>query len=416
MKTNLDGVRKAIRLWPDASDAPEVPPESVLLQYLNDRIQLDPDLCDQIEGSVNCQRELEFLRQRKIIGPPALDAATRAFFDSLPTPDASEIADVSSSKCEQPESPPQNHRVRGQVWSTNSRVEHWTGEQFVNRWTYLPCDVLLVSDGEFLRESLDTVYDAVPLSAAELWPPDLRCNEDISIEVPVLGDVVAHLWLKTKVSGIQLASYLGDASKKELQRVDRAIQPVCSANSAARKRNTKAAAIEDEVLPKFTAEVAWERERLQACAKWLNVAADTYASYGKSLAQKCIKFPPAARPVSREPVETELEMAAGTRRTVPSVCFSAESLGLKIVIEHESTAPDSGKTWPHSCLAVYDYDASKNPSRKLDKAVVTTCCGNSEPIKGGQTRFPTHWLADGFRIRRPDGSFVVLTNSGESKP
>ena len=60
-----EALRLSLRLWPDPTDAPDVPPDSVLLDFVKHPHLVKPvELQEQIRKSINCRRAIDVLLTR----------------------------------------------------------------------------------------------------------------------------------------------------------------------------------------------------------------------------------------------------------------------------------------------------------------------------------------------------------------
>ncbi|MBT3191070.1 MAG: hypothetical protein HN341_00795 [Verrucomicrobia bacterium] len=398
--SSLQHVREAIRLWPDASEAPEVPTESTLRQFLASPEKLDPDLVDQIQGSVNCARVLEKLRQQPVSSEP-LSSKEMSFLAQLrarssrpqvngheprhSAPDGALIAAVCPAF--------------GQVWTTRSRVEAcWIGGRMVSRWTYQPQSVVLVSAGQDVPWD-DTIFRASPVSPRELWGDDILADDELVFRFPTGDELVAHLWLGYPVSACQLAACIGTLPEEEQERLELGL--------AATEENLPLAPEDGAGLPLDPlrdVEALLARERLQVRAGWLPATADARREWWE---EKPVQpaLPERVTLAVEARIEQNVAEPIALAAKPPEQRAQRMSFGVKGA-EHlllEAYRQTNGQHWgfmvfgPQGCL-----------SADLDGSIITTSRAVSDPFVNGQTQMPLSALTDGFRVRRPDGAFLSL--------
>lgn len=401
---------EAIRLWSEPDEAPEVPPETVLRRFLAAPETLTPDLVEQIRRSINCARALERLRRATVAEPAAFDAAFLARLRQAMPAAGSRAA--SGSPADAAGAPPVDgpRPAAAQIWTTGSRVEHWSGERFGWRWTFRPPTVVLVDDGREMPWD-DTVFRAVPLTPEPLWPSHMVAEDEVTLAVPGAGTFVAHLWLNYPVSACQLAACLGTLPEREREVLDVGLAAV--AEGLPLMPADRAGAPLD---PRFDSDTLLERERLHACAAWLPATADSRREWWETrigkYAEQPIPFPERAvirwtrKRASPQPEESVTALAALDACIVPNATavYAVATCAVTVQVTLETDGA-------HCAFLVLD--ATGTPSPALDGAVVCTPCGVSEPFQRGHARLAVRHVADGFRIRRPDGTFAELSAEGE---
>jgi len=223
-----DLMEEARRLWPDPGDAPEVPPEHVLRQYLRAPDSLDDDdLVAQIEESVNCRRALEFLRME------STDQPWRNLISSVKDTEVSRvdmewIETVRAGTRPQPNPPSStpgsvSEPEIGQIWTTKSRIEISRDHKIRYRHTFLPPRVVIV-EGPFSFDSgdiSDTFFRCIPLTPDLLWENRLADDEAL-VSLPAGEQAAAHLWLERPVSEDQLERCFGKLDTDQAGRLRQA--------------------------------------------------------------------------------------------------------------------------------------------------------------------------------------------------
>jgi hypothetical protein len=239
------GLADSLLLWPDPFDDPAVPPEPLLLGCLA-AAQLDPDLDQQLAASISAQRASQLLYLTQEALHPEEDAQ-RPGAPPLPEP--------------RPRSPDGPVSV-AQAYTTRRAVEIFARAEDLGqrRWTFQPVPVLLVS-GPHQPHPLDTLYRAVPLTAADLWPEQWRSPWDVPITTEKAGSYVAHLDLEYPVSVTQLHLPFDTVPVADMERL----------------AERGAGWPEGDALPadpQLDEEATLERARLLARCSWLPMTAD----------------------------------------------------------------------------------------------------------------------------------------------
>ena len=386
----LQSLDQAMRLWPDPYEAPEVPSKAILRKFLLDPVKLEKDLVDQIKGSINCTRALEQLRR-----PAEYASKPDWMTDELAANLKHTLANGQPAKKSKPTADASfGHREFGQIWHSCSEVERWTGSEIAHRWTFRPLDVILVSSAIDMPWD-DTIFRAVAVSHAELWPSDMQADDEITITLPDGGRFVVHLWLDYPISACQLAHRIGTLANTECTRLK--IGTTAIEEGLALAPRDGAGLPLDPVQDRATMQA---RQRLHACASWLSATADARRKWAESQTHHAvipnrtlIQFP------SLQREELALAAADTTSGKVATQAYEIVGHTLRLKVEASAASED--------CAFVV-YGVDDTPSDSLDGVVVTTASFVSKPFIHGQTAVPRHAMEGGVRLRSPDGSFVEL--------
>lgn len=273
---------EAIRLWPHPDEAPEVPPESVLRSFLADPGSVDADLAEQIRSSPNCARILESLRRQP---EPAFRSEHTVFFDQLRRITSGAGTKRSETNAIAPcEAPRRKGKRFGTVWTTRGAVELWTGERMARRFTYRPLTVVIVQEASEMPWD-DTLYRAIPLTPALVWPDDWLASDELRLSLPGVDRFAAHLWLEYPVSGCQLDRCLGQLPTCECDNLKVGLAAL--GEGLPLTPDEGGGGLLD---PERDTEILLERERLHACAAWLAATADARREWWETLNESPVEW------------------------------------------------------------------------------------------------------------------------------
>lgn len=214
-------------LWPDAMEAPDVPPKEDLVDFLEDPRKINSDLTRQIESSVACLRALKELQ---VEDPPNVQnsAAMTAFFQKAGIKDDAEIspsedATPNNKLIAPPYTLLAKEVICGQIRAVRSEYQCWDGERFSRKFNFKPVDLLITSDR--INRPAGDFFRAVPCSPSEIWrTEDMLCPEDVVFATVGGSQWVLHTWLGYPVSVDDLDDCLGKLSEEEMARIDDAIE------------------------------------------------------------------------------------------------------------------------------------------------------------------------------------------------
>lgn len=398
--------RESIRLWPNPEAAPDVPPENVLRRFLEAPDDLAPDLAEQIRRSPNCRRALDRLAVSESDG--GADAVLDAeFCQKLRETLVDSVKQQADKDGEQSVTEPKASFAPaefGQIWTTRSEVEIWDGERLGRRWTFSPPSVLVVRQAREMPWD-DSVLRVVPVTPSALWPEEWIADDEMSPRLPGVDSFVAHLWLNYPMSRCQLAGYLGVLPEEGIEALRLGL--------AALDEGLPIPPDEQGGLPLdpiWDADVILERERLHTRAAWLSATADARRLWYEDRAQistvpERVPIPVGFRKVEYE--EPEYELAAQAKHLAKSTTAKYEvegtDLTVKLMLETNGKYVD-----------VLVLDTAGEPSTAMDGSIVTMPAEAPVPVSDGEARIPVGALREGFRMRTPDGSFVVLHSQEEA--
>jgi hypothetical protein len=264
---------KSANLWPEPELSPDVPPRRSLKMFLTSPDSLEPDLADQIRESPQCQRALDDLQaeQELLNSMPALDKTKPDYFLQR----LAAVKNVFSQKdftptktvtvlCEKPAA------SFGQLWTTRSEVNIWTGKRVARRWTFAPPLALLIGGPLENPRPVDlTAFQAVFCSLAADWPAHRLADDEILITLPGYGEFVAHLWLNHQIADIQLEACLGKVTDRDAEILKVAIGAL---TKGLRLSNRQRAGL--PLNPVLDAETIQRRQELQLKAACLSATLD----------------------------------------------------------------------------------------------------------------------------------------------
>ncbi len=375
---------EALKVWPDPTLAPEVPPEFVLQQYLKNPKALSPELTKQISEDINCLRELA--RLRASASDKTLPEAdfVQKLKDSLPETSGkiktNQIEPLLMEDFPCPGS--------GQIWTTTSRVESLDRGKSVWRWTFHPQLVLLLSAPKDHPWG-DTTHRVVPVTPIEVWPEEMLGDDEMIIALPKFGKYAVHLWLAGDTSAWQLENYLGELPESELEAVVQELEALCSGGEPVDR-----SMLGIPLDPELDHEVMIERQRQQWRCSWLWATAECRKQMG--LIPERIS--PTTLPFS---LNEERSLAAANNDMTPlmEATYTVEGMDVKM----KTVTSCDGKHW---CFQIFDRHG--NISRILDGAVLSTSGGASSPFRKGQTMMAVAKLRKGFRLRTIDDNMLTI--------
>lgn len=248
-KNIIKAYSKEIYLWENPFDAPEVPPESFWKKFFenSDKIEADmPGISEQIEKKVNCRRAEMKLKAEN---DPLFQEIFGKVKDSLFAVDGSETKYESSSENDS-DLLPRFFPRKGDIFYTQGKlpVINKNGRiSFV--YTFKPCAVLLLNDGEEME------WDDIVFRCAVVTPECVGKaveSQDMLLE----NGWILHKWLNYPLSLDQI-----DLTKKvgSIDNIDEIAVTVEKYSSS------------DEKMIRY----GKEEKRLKACAEYLPIMADT---------------------------------------------------------------------------------------------------------------------------------------------
>ncbi len=229
-------------LWPDPFDAPDVPTERVLLQYLAKPASLPAYMQEQIAQSPDCQRALKIVKSRAAIKEEPISLEASMFLHLLPKkvkyiPSKSH-ASIGESR--------EDKSAAGQIWRCSGIVEKLLDGMLKTRRTFLPVDLLLLSESH-KTEWNDYVCDAVVCSPIELWPDVDDDAGDVVLRDKAGAEWVVHTNMTGQVSLDGLKRFLGYAADGCLK----AVMEAC------RQKNSSSAPIFGVARKQLAARADW---------------------------------------------------------------------------------------------------------------------------------------------------------------
>lgn len=243
MKQNIHNLLTAVpfedlwesqRLWPDPMEAPDVPPKTILTDFLEDSTRMEAELVRQIETSVACLRALEEL----IAEEPEKEISSymTAFFQKAGIvedreDDLNDVENTEDSPIPFPSSQCQLLSAHpGQIRSVRHELQCWDGESLSKRFNFKPVDILIVSNR--IQRPAGDFFRAIPCSPSEIWrTEDMLCPEDVVFTTVGGSEWVLHTWLGYPVSVDDLEDWLGELNDAEMARIRGEIESLSSSDS-----------------------------------------------------------------------------------------------------------------------------------------------------------------------------------------
>lgn len=325
----LNRFMRSLELWPDPFDSPEVPDENILQAFKDGNVS-DIDLREQIKESIDCQRAMALLERKSGSGKSADVMALRSALIELsrkhPVPSASRFQQEPPSGKTEADLLPQI----GALFATSPKIEQWNGREWVHRYTFRPLDVLILDEGHSVPWG-DTIFRCVACSPADLWPTELRADDESLADFGQLGGFVIHWWLNYPVSRSQLTRKISQLSRKN------STEPILPQQfpSAGPEPDP-----DDKAL--------WlERDQLHACAAYLGANAHARriaAEEGGSLSPKTV----AAIILLFSVFQQRARAAAASGKVVCPLAVipkdQLEAAGYHVQEEAKSPSPDGDAT------------------------------------------------------------------------
>lgn len=224
MTTFNNSLEESLRLWPDPTDAPDVPTDRLLLDYVKSPKQVRPTgLSEQVQKSINCRRAIDRLLIRRNSHPfQSLFPDSRAPEETLSDETISKLQSILAKYQldkgvkkiaigKRAKSRTVTEPSHGQLWTTSSKCEFWNNEtkKMIKRWTFLPMMVLIIQ-GPAKTDWGDEVCRVVPCTDAFLWRKDAVTKDDVAVKTDTGEEYIAHLWLACMTSRSQLENCFGN--------------------------------------------------------------------------------------------------------------------------------------------------------------------------------------------------------------
>jgi len=295
------------RLWPEASESPDVPSEASLVRYLEEgQARFRPKwLFDQIEESVACQRALEDLRLRRQLPP---SRALERFFDKYGIKPGSQGAIAEQENSHVPalrEQPAEPIRI-GDVRGTRGDVRVFVQDRLRPRQSFRPLPVFIV-----------------PCTPAEAWPEELFADDELLLRTSA-GDYVAHLHAEHPITVRQIGGKLAELQAPSLEALLVGRAPFAEGLAFGPEPEEETARLICGVKLD-PAEDAWallKRVQLQNCATWLSATLDAFIAFDR-WQQSAFRQPTQEdrTALSETKVYDHLGLVATTGRTPASRCL-----------------------------------------------------------------------------------------------
>ena len=269
-------LRASERIWPEPALAPEVPPETEMERYLTiGPFAFTPDwLREQIAESAACQRALEDLRLRRLLGDTSSLKTVLEKAGFRVTKQAGPVTSPPPSAQSGPIGFGELRRSRGLVFVFTERGAR-------KRQTFRPMLILPV-EGPLL-EVEEQFWRAIVCTPMESWPEEYFADDEIVVRSSAGHDYIAHLWLEYPVAALQIGDKVGELAPVAMENllVARAahgqglpLGPEPSDGGEAGDEAVSQLVTGFRLDPATDVEALRAREQLHDCADWLSATLD----------------------------------------------------------------------------------------------------------------------------------------------
>ena len=199
--------KELLDLWTDPTEAPHVPPPSMLSKYIEDPSAFkeeQPDLADQIENCPLTSKAIQWSKEAEDFEiPPA--PAPKPSATSIQT----ELADTQSSA-----------PAAGDLCATSTHLPYWNGTRSLTRTSFDPPEVLLLQHHEATSEDPE-YWEAIPVMPTFCMPEESSPNRVHPFKTNDGLEYVALLDLARPLHPLQLRKVLasGCVGKESLQKL-----------------------------------------------------------------------------------------------------------------------------------------------------------------------------------------------------
>lgn len=245
IETLLAAYASEINLWDDPFDAPSVPDRSVLEDFLENPDSVEKDLAAQIRSDLNCKRALDRVKFEKYGVFTSKELISEENFhkilESAPSPAAKLVLNEPDNRMFYPS--------KGGIFYTKSKLLMFKDGQNSYIYTFRPCAVLLLDNGE-KKEWDDTVFRCAVVT------PECVDKAVEGQDMLLKNGWILHKWLNYPLSLDQI-----DLTKKvgSIDNIDEIAVTVEKYSSS------------DEKMIRY----GKEEKKLKACAEYLPIIADT---------------------------------------------------------------------------------------------------------------------------------------------
>jgi len=248
-----------IYLWEDPFEAPSVPDESVLKDFIENRDFVEPDLAAQIMNDLNCRRALDRVKFAKHGAFTSEEMISEGEFhkmlESIPAPATKLVLSESSNKTYIPR--------KGDIFYTKSKLKVFDNGRNYNIYTFLPQAVILLDNGS--KMPWGRVFRCAVVTPA--YAGDAVEGQDMTLE----NGWILHKWLCYPVSFTQI-----DCTRK-VASVDNIDEIAAVVNDYFFSEN------------KMT-RYGREERRLMAKADYVPAMADAAAARAEWQSEHCVSF------------------------------------------------------------------------------------------------------------------------------
>ncbi len=330
-------------LWGDPFAAPDMPPRTLLRQWLQTPpAEREPWLTAQISSHPLGPDAYSLLVLEPLLPPapplPPLSEKTRALMDQA-------WAERDRTPRKAAPTPPAAP-ARGVLCRSTETLEYFDPDRplMQERRTWQPPDIILTA-GPWAEEG-GPLWRAVVATPAALWPDGLREPDDLPVTTTSGDEWIAHLWLEYPVSEAQIAAALAALDGDSLVALE---QAGTALPDGLPLEDPEAEATRDPIIQQ-------ERDRLMARASFLSATADARRARAEWEVEVTAWLPDGitARLIALAGDRNELALAGADEDTVLCLVFSAAQIGLPLEVpqdEFRATAGGRDKWEIHSTRA-----------------------------------------------------------------
>lgn len=194
-----DSEDQLAKLWSDPMEAPEVPSETILRQFIEDEHSIEATLGDQLKSLPNCKRALAHLRAEMLLEEVMPVSTNEVLLPDLPTTTSNDSIEESIVGLE-------SSLMPGAVCSLDSVIRHWRQNLLFEREIFSQELILVISEKE--NNGNEEIWQVAPCSLAITCPDELSSEADFKFSSPEGLEYVARLDLATEVLEKQISEIL----------------------------------------------------------------------------------------------------------------------------------------------------------------------------------------------------------------
>ena len=188
-----------MELWPDPMEAPEVPSETILRQFIEDEQSIEATLGDQLKSLPNCKRALAHLQAEILLQEVMPVSTNEVLLPDLPKTTSNGSIEESIIGLE-------SSLIPGAVCSLDPAIRHWRQNLLFEREIFSQELVMLLARRE--NKGNEEIWQVAPCSLAITCPDELSSEADFKFSSPEGLEYVARLDLATEVLEKQIRESL----------------------------------------------------------------------------------------------------------------------------------------------------------------------------------------------------------------